>query len=71
MNTLRPSGRVGRVYDAICFSVVGSNSLRVGVVAPTQTVSIRPRRSKVRLAHSATCSVDVTFGLTPSGPGPG
>ena len=41
------------------------------MVAPTQTVSSRPRRSNVRLAHSATCSVDVTFGLTPSGPGPG
>ena len=60
--------RLGRSYDAIVASVVGSINRSVAPVGETQVVTIRPAVSKVTDAHSEANRVLVTSGSRPSGP---
>ena len=48
-----PGLRGGRVMEAFSSRVRGSNTFRRGPATPTQTVTIRPRESKVTEAQSA------------------
>ena len=52
MKENEPSWRAGSSYEAISSSVVGSSTFRDALVTPTQTVTIRPARSKVTEAQS-------------------
>ena len=69
-NGLALGWRRGSGISSIVSRVLGSITTSVGRIRPTQTVTIRPRESKVTEPQSAVFSVEVWRMRLPSGPRP-